>query len=162
MRPQSNSLTTSTSLRSQLNKWSQLKPKSRNRMGDISPLGTITETKLKKSKRSWQLLVPLRRQRTWRISVNYWEKEKWKSSTKSPTRSSESRGTTQSSRKSKEIMRMGSQKFLRTACKLTKSPQAISKGFTRDQTTCSSVWQPVLSKTMRWQTSRSTQLLPSI
>jgi hypothetical protein len=45
---------------------------------------------------------------------------------------------------------------------LTKSSQAISKGFTRDQITCSSVWQPVLPMMMRWQMSLSTQLRPSV
>ena len=162
VRPQSNSLPMSTSQRRQSLKPLYLRPRSRNRVGNISPLGTITAIRPKKNRRSWQLLVPLRRRRTWKISVNYWEKEKWKSSTKSPTRSSELRGTTQLSRKSKGKMTMGSRKSLKTACKLTKSSQAISKGYTRDQITCSSIWQPVLSKMMRWQTSRSTQLLPSV
>ena len=152
----------STSQRSQLSKCSRRKPKSRNRVGNMSPLGTTTETKLKKSRRSLLLLVPLRRLRTWKISANYWEKEKWKSSIKSPTRSSELRGTTQLSRKSKGKMTTGSQKSLKTAYKLTKSSQAISKGYTRDQITCSSIWQPVSPRMMRWQTSRSTQVQFSV
>ena len=151
-----------TSQRSQSLRPLHLRPRSRRKVGDISPLGTTIATKSKKSRRNLRLPVPLRRQRTSRISANNWEREKWKSSTKSPTRSSGLRGTTQSSRKSKETLRMGSQKSLKTACKLTKSSPVISKRYTRDQTTCNSIWQLIVSKMMKWQMSRSTQLQPSV
>jgi len=150
-----------TSQRSQSLKPLHLRPKSRRKVGDISPLGTTIATKSKKSRRNSPLPVPLRKQRTSKTSAHYWGREKWKSSTKSPTRSSELRGITQSSRKSEETLRMGSRKSLKTACKLTKSLPAISKRYTRDQITCNSIWQLVLSKMMKWQMSRSTQLQPS-
>jgi hypothetical protein len=57
---------------------------------------------------------------------------------------------------------MGSQKSLKTACKLTKSSPVISKRYTRDQITCNSIWQLIVSKMMKWQMSRSTQLQPSV
>jgi hypothetical protein len=51
-------------LKSQLSKCSQLKPKIRNIVGNMSPLGTTTATKSKKSRKNLLSPVPLRRQRT--------------------------------------------------------------------------------------------------
>ena len=59
-------------------------------------------------------------------------------------------------------MELGSQKYLKTACRLTKSSQAISRGSTRGQITCNSIWKTVWPIMKKWQMSRLTQLRLSV
>ena len=140
-----------------LSPWST-KQRSRNKVGDISQSDITTGTKSKRIKRNLLLLESSKKLRMFRISVYYWEKARWKSSTKLPTKSSESRGITQLWAELRETMKLGSQKYLKTACRLTKSLRAISRRSTKGQIICNSIWKKGRLRMKRWQMNRLTQL----
>ena len=59
-------------------------------------------------------------------------------------------------------MKLGSQKYLKTACRLTKSLRAISRRSTRGQIICNSIWKKGRLRMKRWQMNRLTQLRLSV
>ena len=59
-------------------------------------------------------------------------------------------------------MKLGSQKYLKTACRLTKSLRAVSRRSTRGQIICNSIWKKGRLRMKRWLMNRLTQLRLSV